>query len=57
MLIEFYEGAIQDNQLVDAVEMVSPPRLGVHVSFRLSGNVTRYEVISVEHSFSTVTRN
>lgn len=53
MLVEFFQGAIGDNQLVDAVEMKIPPRLGEVAVFNVLGKTDHYEIISVEHHFET----
>ena len=49
MEIEFYEGAIADDQLIAVVEMQAPPRLGEFVHFSMVGVQEGYEIKSVEY--------
>ena len=56
-MVEFCEGAIADGQFVEAVEMMFEPRLEELVEFTVWDKVMRYEVISVEHLFATLTKN
>jgi hypothetical protein len=53
MRVEFFEGAISAGQLVDAAEMLLPPRLGEYVEFNVFGNIRKYEIIAVEHVFDS----
>ena len=53
MLVEFFEGAISSNQLVEAVEMQFPPCLGEFVAFTALGKAGRFEIISLEHILET----
>jgi hypothetical protein len=53
MLVEFYEGAIDDNQLYAAVEVEHCPRQSEFVELKIDQKVERFEIISVEHVFET----
>ena len=52
MLVEFFEGAIANSQLIDSVEMRNLPRLGEYVEFSVpaASSKLRYEIIAVEHA-------
>lgn len=52
MLVEFYDGPVIENQLLDAVQMTIAPRVGEVVVFELNGDRTRLIIESVEHIFS-----
>ena len=52
MLVEFFEGAIADDKLIDSVEMRSLPRLGEYIEFSIptASSKMRYEIIAIEHA-------
>ena len=52
MLVEFYDGPVIENQLLDAVQMTIAPRVGEVVVFELNGDRTRLIIESVEHIIS-----
>ena len=53
MLVKFFEGAVNSNQLFECVEMSTPPQVGDFVSFETRGDVARFQVGWVEHIIKT----
>ena len=58
MVIEFYEGSIGEDQLLDSVDAKFLPRMGEYVELDIDNfRKMRYEIISVHHIINIRTRN
>ena len=54
MEVELFEGAIDDGQLLETLEMQIPPRLGEHIVFGgIAAQPGHFEIISVQHLIET----